>query len=172
MMTTADVSVNLHMRDNKLRPFMYTILHILAITIWFALAEGEPRPGFAGNTRFYHFTLVEALPWVYLLFRWTPVLDLDSGYPTFTDIFVMYLMLCILDVASDDLYSAMHRRPHEPAWPFYFFMLTDLLKAGIMWFVYTRSTFLEGVNSRFYTSMYVYLLLFGIQFFARVVVHR
>jgi hypothetical protein len=168
MMTTADISVNFHMRGNKRKALAYTLLHMLSI-VWWYVAEHTV------HLSFDEFTLVQLMPWMYLIFRWTSVLDLEVGYPTYTDLFVMFLVLGIIDVGTGDLTIAVNRgKTHSlsSAWPNYLFALLDILKAAVLWFVYTRSTFLEGVNSRFYTTIYVYLLLFGGLFFFRVILHN
>jgi hypothetical protein len=86
MMTSVNVDANLLLK--RLKPAM-----VLLATVWTIAIILEASS--TGN-RANQICLIGILPWAYLIFRYRQVSNLEDGYPRFTELVVLCLILTLL----------------------------------------------------------------------------
>jgi hypothetical protein len=157
VVAASDVDLNLFAKINPLSVVAFAL-------VWIMLYKGLEAlvlPIQAINQAWW----LAALPFTYLLLRFTPILQMcDKRYPRFSDLLAYSLALDLGSngVAGWLLYGIFIDGPHEDAtWPDYLmgtlYVLGGVLVFGIHW--YFRST--HSRRLALSTTLYAYLLTFG-----------
>jgi hypothetical protein len=95
VMMAADVDANAYLRHRPQRVVAVFIM-LLGYTAVHACTTPQPT-----SEVFW----IQAIPLVYLLVRWKPIIKMKEGFPRFTELFVAFLVLDIAAVAAYELIS-------------------------------------------------------------------
>jgi hypothetical protein len=161
VVAATDADLDMFAKKHPRSAFTFALAWILVYTGLDALAPPIQA--------MYQVFWLPAPPFVYLLLRFTPVLQMrDKGYLRFSDLLACSLAL---DLGNNGVYAFLYGIIDDgpqgnPTWPDYLvgavYVLGGTLVFGIYW--YFRDTYSRRVAVS--TTLYAYLLAFGVCYLA------
>jgi hypothetical protein len=103
VMTQADLDTNRYLRKNKGRMVFFVLLWVLS---WGTVAITPPMKDSA------EYWLAN-LPWLYFILRFKQIADMQSGFPVFTELFVLGLTILLICTGVDDFLTAHWREGQD-----------------------------------------------------------